>query len=273
MKDTFGGREIIRDKCVPEDFISIGKSVPKRIDKYVLTKCLNCGKIIPTEKRNLKLKNCRCEFCILQNDFIKVDDIVSKIVVTSHYGTFEYIVDTDMLNTLSQYRWRIVKKRNKKYLATGTFRKGTAIYLHQMVYNDTVPRGYTIDHEDSNEFNNMRGNLKCVTISENAQNVNAKCTNKLGIRGVYYDKKTGKYACSITMNGTIYYFKAFKTLDEAVLNRYEAEQYFGLKMGARNPKVQEIIKNASEEAIQEAKEYVSMIIKRRDTYAENNQES
>ena len=273
MKDIFGGREIIRDKCVPEDFTSIGKKVPKEINKYVLTKCLNCGKILPTDKRNLKGKNCRCSFCVLNNDFIKIDNAISKIVVTSHYGTFEYIVDTNLLDMLSQYRWRIVKKRNKKYLATGTFRKGTAIYLHQLIFGEKVPEGYTIDHMDSNEFNNLRSNLECVTIADNAKNVNAKCTNKLGIRGVCYDKKTDKYICSITANGMVYYFKSFKTLDEAVIHRYEAEQYFGLRMGARNSKVQEIIQNASTEEIQKAQDYVISIIKRRERNVEDNEKS
>lgn len=263
MKDTFGGREIIRDKCFPEDFISRDKPVPKRIDKYIMAKCLNCGNIFPMLKRNLSSKNCRCAECILKNDFVKIDDKLSKIVVTCHYGTFEYFVDTYNLNMVSQYKWRIAIKRRKMYLITGTYKKKTAIYLHQMIYGEEVPKGCTIDHDNCNEFDNTRQNLKCVTKAENAQNVSARFNNRLGVRGVWWNDRDRHYGSSITMNGISYYFKYYKTLKDAVLCRTMAERYFGLKIADRNPKVQEILRDISPKEEHEMQQYVINTIERK----------
>lgn len=273
MKDIFGGREVVRDKCYPEDFTSIGVPVPKRIDKYVMAKCLNCGRIFPMLKKNLAEKNCRCKECLVTNDFIKVDEILSKIVVTCHYGTFEYIIDTYNLDMVSKYKWRIAIKRRKKYLITGTHKKKTAIYLHQMIYGENAPKGFTIDHRNSNEFDNTRNNLCLVTTTQNAQNVNARYTNKLGIRGVWWSTRDNYYGSSITVNGTSYYFKCCKTLKEAVLCRFMAEQYFGLEIAKRNPKVLEIINESTHEELSQMQEYVINNIERKRKSAENNQES
>lgn len=263
MKDTFGGREVIRDKCVPEDFISIGKPVPKRIDKYVMAKCLNCGRIFPMHKKNLSGKNCRCKECMVTNKFIKIDDKLSKIVVTCHYGTFEYLIDTYNLDMVSQYKWRIAIKRRKYYLITGSSKKKTAIYLHQMIYGEKVPKGYTIDHDNSNEFDNTKRNLKCVTVTKNAQNINAKYNNKLGIRGIWYDNSRKLYSSSLTVNGTTFYFKNFTTFEEAVLCRLIAERFFGLKIAERNPIVQEILQNISCADEKDMRIYVARIIERK----------
>lgn len=274
MKDTFGGREVVRDKCFPEDFTSRGKPIPKRIDKYVMAKCLNCGNVFPMLKRNLSSKNCRCSECILKNDFVKIDDKLSKIVVTCHYGTFEYFVDTYNLDMVSQYRWRIAIKRRKMYLITGTPKKKTAIYLHQMIYGEEVPKGYTIDHDNCNEFDNTRQNLKCVTIAENAQNVSARFNNRLGVRGIWYDDSRKLYGCELTMNGISFYFKSFKTIEEAVLCRLIAEQFFGLKIAERNPIVQDILKDISYSDKEDMRIYVTRIIERKmRENAKDNQES
>lgn len=263
MKDTFGGREVIRDKCFPEDFISRGKPIPKRIDKYILAKCLNCGNVFPMLKRNLSGKNCRCSECILKNDFIKINDNISKIVVTCHYGTFEYFVDTCYLDMVSQYRWRIAIKRRKMYLITGTPKKKTAIYLHQMIYGNEVPKGYTIDHDNCNEFDNTRKNLKCITIAENAQNVSARYNNKLGVRGVWYIENRKLYGSTLTMNGITFYFRNFKSFEEAVLCRVIAERYFGLKIAERNPIVQDVLQNISYSNWEDMRIYVTRIIERK----------
>ena len=51
----FGTRKVISNRCKDSDWTSLGISVPSRKDKYVLTECLNCGAIIPSLIRNIKL--------------------------------------------------------------------------------------------------------------------------------------------------------------------------------------------------------------------------
>lgn len=137
-----------------------------------------------------------------------------------------------------------------------------------------MPKGYTIDHDNCNEFDNTRQNLKCITATENAQNVSARFNNRLGVRGVWHDDSRKLYGCALTMNGTSFYFKSFKTIEEAVLCRSMAEQLFGLKIAERNPIVQDILKNISYADKEDMRIYVTRIIERKmRENAKDNQES
>lgn len=260
MNIEFGGRKVVKDTCSSDDFLAIGRVVPKRIEQYVLCQCLNCGRYIPTMKRNLANKNCRCRLCMNNNKFEKVNDEISLIIITYLNKEYIYFVDTNMLDELSKHQWRVATKRRKHYAVTGLPKKKTAIYLHQMVYGKVAPKGYTLDHIDGNEYNNRKSNLRLLTTTENAQNVSVRYNNKCGVRGVWYNGRDNDYGSCITMNGIHYYFKYRKTLEEAVLSRYCAEEYFNLEMAKRNPKVKKFIANFSNEEIADMRSYVYHII-------------
>ena len=51
---VFGNRLVIRNYCVQEDWTNINKPIPKEWEKFRLTKCLNCGALLPADIRNLK---------------------------------------------------------------------------------------------------------------------------------------------------------------------------------------------------------------------------
>ena len=50
-----------------------------------------------------------------------------------------------------------------------------------------------IDHIDGNKLNNHISNLREVTIKQNNENRGAQKNNKIGIKGVSYNKKLKKY--------------------------------------------------------------------------------
>ena len=61
---VFNKRVIINNNCTEMDWIKIGKPVPNDIRKYRLSKCLNCGSIIPVLIKNLvERPPKRCCFC------------------------------------------------------------------------------------------------------------------------------------------------------------------------------------------------------------------
>ena len=77
-----------------------------------------------------------------------------------------------------------------------------------------------IDHINGESLDNRKSNLRKVSRQINIQNAKPKKENKFGIRGVSYDKRDDLYSVDLSINKRRYYFKPFKTLEEAVYLRY-----------------------------------------------------
>lgn len=72
-----------------------------------------------------------------------------------------------------------------------------------------------IDHIDNNPMNNNYTNLRWATLSENNCNIKCRKTNKLGYKGVYYDKRRDKYYSEIRFNNMRYGLGYHNTPEEA----------------------------------------------------------
>ena len=90
------------------------------------------------------------------------------------------------------------------------------------VHGSFPEEGYVIDHRDHNRSNNMITNLRSITIAENSQNRSLSRSNKTGVKGVYFDKRKGKYASKLIING-VKYCKYSDTVEEAIQKRYDLE--------------------------------------------------
>ena len=245
VKQIFGNREVIRNRCEVSDWSRIGLRIPSRSDKYVLTKCLNCGAVIPCEIRNLRRQPPkRCVLCsnignhssirTSTNTWVKYDDTA---VCNVQYGkmVISFYIDADDYNTISQYVWRITKKRQKYYVVTGSHKKGTACYLHKMVLG-TAEDGCEIDHIDGNSLNNRKANLRIASRQENIDNQRAtRIDNLIGIRGISYNKSSKKYHVDFYYHGMRFYTKDWSSVEEAVWCRYCFEDHFGLPAIKSNP--------------------------------------
>lgn len=265
----FGQRLVICDTCNEHDWLNIGLKIPSRTDKYKLTKCLNCGAILPCELGNLKKQPPkRCVFCsnignhsnvhtktntwTLYDDYV-VCNILYKNEIISTY------IDVEYYDIISSYVWRISKKKQKYYVVSGSIKKGTMVYMHQMVYGE-IPNGFEIDHIDGNSLNNRRNNLRIVTHQENVDNVRAtRIDNQIGIRGIVYDKRSKTYRTDFIYHTKRYYTKQWKNIEQAVWCRYCFEKYFNLHMINNNPLAEQylILDNDEKESI---KQYVHEII-------------
>ena len=74
-----------------------------------------------------------------------------------------------------------------------------------------------IDHIDENKTNNAISNLRLATRSENMQNVaKANKNNAQGFRGVYLNKRTGRYMAAIWVNGKSKHLGYFDTIGQAL---------------------------------------------------------
>lgn len=72
-----------------------------------------------------------------------------------------------------------------------------------------------IDHVDGNRSNNQWQNLRKATKSQNSQNTKIPKTNTTGVKGVCYDKNTGKWQSQIRCNGKRMYLGQFASISQA----------------------------------------------------------
>ncbi len=112
--------------------------------------------------------------------------------------------------------------------------KGKRLFNHQiiwLIFNDDIPEGFTIDHEDRNPLNNRIENLRLATSSEQQGNKTLQSNNSSGYRGVSYcgsKNKSNPWAANIKHDGVTTHLGYFKTAEEAA-NAYNtaATKKFG----------------------------------------------
>ncbi|MFO0857258.1 MAG: HNH endonuclease [Phycisphaerales bacterium] len=86
--------------------------------------------------------------------------------------------------------------------------------LHRLIVG--AEANEVIDHIDGNRLNNQRSNLRSTTHQGNAQNLQgAQKNNRLGLRGVWQCRKTGRFRAAATVNGKKQYAGYFATAEEA----------------------------------------------------------
>ena len=265
----FGNRKVVSNECSADDFTRIGLHIPVRIDKYKLTECLNCGSILPCEISNLRRQPPkRCVFCSNIGNHSQIETNTNNWVAYDNYAVCNILyngqvvstyIDLDWYEKVKEYTWRIVKKRQKFYVITGSFKKGTAIYMHSLIYG-AVSGGYEVDHIDGNSLNNRRCNLREVTHQENVDNQRAtRIDNQIGIRGIVYNKAGHTYKVDFYFHGKRFYTKEWKTLNEAVWCRFCFENAFGLTAIKNNPLAEQYY-NLEYETKEDIKQYVQQKI-------------
>lgn len=98
-------------------------------------------------------------------------------------------------------------------------------YLHRLAWLYSYGEfPELIDHKDQNKSNNKIENLRAATNSQNLHNRGVPVNNKSGHKGVHYIESRNKYLSSITINSKQQYLGIFKTIEEAVHCRKQAEE-------------------------------------------------
>jgi hypothetical protein len=94
------------------------------------------------------------------------------------------------------------------------------------IYYGSEPSG-EIDHINGNRSDNRIVNLRVVSRFENSQNHKLSRTNKTGVVGVSFDKRTNRYKAKIVFRGKSYDLGRFANFEDAVAIRKNAERKFG----------------------------------------------
>jgi hypothetical protein len=126
------------------------------------------------------------------------------------------------------YKHTLIKKTRVYHYAgdlVDTIRNGyfcvsiakTSYYLHRLAYlymTGSMPND-CVDHIDGNTQNNKWNNLRETTKKLNPKNRAGDCDSLTKVKGVYFNKKLGRYTSQIMSDGKSHYLGAYDTVDEA----------------------------------------------------------
>ena len=93
---------------------------------------------------------------------------------------------------------------------------GKKRFVHRVVF--LMHHGFLpefIDHIDGDPSNNKIENLREATMSQNCMNKKLQSNNTTGVRGVHFDKKTGKFVAAITVKRKRTRLGSFDDLESA----------------------------------------------------------
>lgn len=98
------------------------------------------------------------------------------------------------------------------------YHNGQSHRVHNLVWtqnNGDIPDGKEVDHKCINTGCINIKHLQVVTHALNAQNRKLNKTNKSGYRGVFLNKKSGKWIARVTLNKKSHHIGTFDTAEEA----------------------------------------------------------
>ncbi len=122
------------------------------------------------------------------------------------------IVDDDMFEYLSRWKWQANKDGNTYYAVRSVF-PNKHIIMHRVIMN--VSNNVKIDHKDRNGLHNWRKNLRIASASQNAQNKKKPSNNTSGYKGVHFHKPYNKFVARIFVNGKRIYLGCFDNPKDA----------------------------------------------------------
>jgi len=123
------------------------------------------------------------------------------------------IVDDDIYEYLSQWKWGAQRIKNKWYAirSEGPYWNRKRVYMHRVITN--APAGMDVDHRDNDGLNNTDENLRVCTRGENLQN--RSTTSMSGFHGVWWSERYQNYQVTIKVNGKQKHIGCFKSSDSA----------------------------------------------------------
>jgi len=137
--------------------------------------------------------------------------------------------------------------QNRKYLIINI--NGTLYQAHKLAYiyiHGDVSLNDDIDHINRDKLDNRICNLRSVSRSENLINNPRLANNTSCVCGVSFDKRLKKWHSYIKKNYKRIHLGVFKTKEDAVKARYEAEQKYGFTQVNPNSTAKQYLQEAAQ---------------------------
>ena len=153
------------------------------------------------------------------------------MIVLSSKKKIPFQIDPDDYEAVSWYNWYIDPQGYPR-TSVGKAIKGRPstkrwVRLHNFLMGP-APIGFCWDHMNRDKRDNRRVNLRAVTHKANMRNVNPQKNNTSGTRGVSWVSSKRKWRAYIKSDGTMKQIGYFRSLENAVIARVEAERtYWG----------------------------------------------
>ena len=217
---------------------------------YWICKC-DCGKIKTITSYQLKsgeTKSCGCysadltrERNIMNKDKINRVPRIKENIIEEHKDSLYVYLD-------DKSDYFIIDKKNIDLLHGRYFKKDTngywiawrresddnslpkSIKIHQEVAKEKYgkySKELIPDHLNRNKNDNRESNIILKTIADNTHNRSLSKNNKSGKTGVYFKNDIHKWIACIMVNYKNIYLGSFKTYEDAVKVRKEAEKKYG----------------------------------------------
>lgn len=195
----------------------------------------DCGGTIITTGTNLRTggtHSCGC----YNKDRIKESRYLlrshNKYDISGKYGigytkdNIKFIFDVEDYEKIYPYLWY---EKEDGYIVAHDLDNKRNIRLNRFVMNmvDENPL-IRVDHKNHDVKDNRKSNLRISTNQENSRNHKLFTTNKSGTSGVRFNEDKNLWIAEITVNYKTIYLGGFKTKEEAVRMRKDAEEkHFG----------------------------------------------
>lgn len=88
-----------------------------------------------------------------------------------------------------------------------------------------------IDHIDGNPANNAWSNIREASPAQNKRNQRIRKDSRTGVKGVWIDRRVGKFAAQITVDGQQISLGYYRSLDDAAKAYREASQRYHGEFG------------------------------------------
>lgn len=134
------------------------------------------------------------------------------------------LVDDEDFETINRFKWYVSRERRASYAARN--HNGKTIRMHRVILN--APKGIHVDHVNGNGLDNRRENIRLCTMSENLRNqIKPHKDNKLGIKGVHWNKRDKKFQAQIRVDSKSIKLGHFNVMGDAdSAYRFAEEKYF-----------------------------------------------
>lgn len=176
----------------------------------------------------------------MNNEYEVLEDCV-RIKLNRVKGEPLYaLIDKEDLEKVSsvEYAWcaKLSKTTKSHYARTyrvkgyvGKRKQYTTLFMHALIMGTVGQHIIHIDHINHDTLDNRKSNLRAITASENYMNRNGKNKNNTsGYRNVCWNKATGKWCVTLSINYKPIRIGEYKNIEDAARAAEEARaKYYG----------------------------------------------